>query len=424
MTSKSMLPFIITNITSGTMSTLGSVYIVQDVLKDPKKRNESLYHRIMLGMSTMDTLFSFFAFSLCSLPIPKGYNSMAIGNVITCDITAFIVTMSAYSATLYHCSLATFYLLKLKYLWPDRKIKTVEKWIHIVPWSAGICVAIAASIAKTYGPFAGVCWITRSYPLGCSNTSETAETCIRGGNGIFLYFWILTVILFIFDFCYVSITMYRVYRQVEKVESFIERIGFQPNSNLRNRIRELPRSNIQQQHKKKELSRKIMRQGILYSAALLVINFFPIILVVIYSITGKAPAVFYILVHLFQPLQGVFNVLIYCMPRFLKWKTSRQSEITHQETASPAVQHAEENAASTDDTHQNQRLGNYQFSSLSDNDDVSDQMSNLEEMSDTGQQRIELDNDEEHTSLSCFVTAVESLERSTSDDDLEDFFCL
>ena len=79
--------------------------------------------------------------------MPKGSWFWAAGNVITCDIAGFIGGIGYHGSPLYNCSLATFYLLQLKCNWSDRKMKAVEKWLHIVPWlvSLAFCIPTLAT---------------------------------------------------------------------------------------------------------------------------------------------------------------------------------------------------------------------------------------------------------------------------------------
>ena len=74
---------------TGTLSLLSSSYIVKDVLQDPKKRYNT-YHRIMLGMSVGDIVWSFNAFILGSWPAPNGSRLYALGNMQTCDAQGFV----------------------------------------------------------------------------------------------------------------------------------------------------------------------------------------------------------------------------------------------------------------------------------------------------------------------------------------------
>ena len=260
-----------------------------------------------------------------------------------------------------------------------------------------------------------------SYPLGC-DVPNSRVACIRGGNGVFEYFWKFTIMLFICDFFYVTITMFMVYRQVEKVESFLEKVRFKPRTNPRYPP---PSSNADRQHKDKKkektMSKKIFRQGILYSLALFVINAFPISLFVTFTITNKIPAIFYVLIHIFQPLQGFFNALIYYMPKFLKWKASNAL------VKVPPLANDDENRAPLDDNSHNQvQQQNYERNYSSYNDNASEPMfsaqselSNMDSLSYDNPMfsaQSELSDEE--------LEDTEQPEGNNSDDDLDDFFCL
>ncbi len=137
----------------GTISCVGSGYIIQDVLRHPARRSKSIYHRIMVGLSTMDILFSFFKCFLGSWPLPQESNYLwAVGTMASCEAVAFIGLVGFLGSHLYTCSLASYYSLQLKYNWTDHRIKKAEKWFHIVPWSLSILVCTAALCAKTLGP--------------------------------------------------------------------------------------------------------------------------------------------------------------------------------------------------------------------------------------------------------------------------------
>ena len=147
----------ITYKTLGTISCLGSGYILQDVLRNPDKRTKSIYHRIMVGLSTMDILSSVFFFVLGSWSMPKGSWLWAAGNIITCDIASFLGGMGYMGSPLYNCSLVTYYLLQIKYNWSDQRIKVIEKWFHIVPWLITISLSGLIAVTKASGPFSGFC---------------------------------------------------------------------------------------------------------------------------------------------------------------------------------------------------------------------------------------------------------------------------
>ncbi len=140
----------------GALSVLGSGIIIVDVLRDPRKRNHTL-HRLMVGLSVLDILSSFFSHVLSTTPMPAGYHMLAIGSVATCDAQGFITTLTGFGIPLYNCSLATYYLVQLEYNWVDRRIKALEKWLHIVPWVVGIVGAAIGLAFNTYGPIGFTC---------------------------------------------------------------------------------------------------------------------------------------------------------------------------------------------------------------------------------------------------------------------------
>jgi hypothetical protein len=139
---------------TGAISCSGSGYIIYDVLKNPIKRKKP-YHRIVLGMSVIDCFSSFFLYFLSSWPEPRGYHVYAYGNDATCDAQGFLGNIGIIGVPLYNCSLATFYLLVLKYEWTDGRMRRIEKWFHIIPWLISLsfsCVALA------FNSFMGVSW--------------------------------------------------------------------------------------------------------------------------------------------------------------------------------------------------------------------------------------------------------------------------
>ena len=141
----------------GFFSTLGSSYIIWDVLKDPSKRRKQ-YHRIMLGMSTLEASSSFFGPFLGTWVMPKGYHLYAMGNMSTCDMAAFLHQLGTNGTPLYNCSLITYYLLVIKYNWTDSKVRKIEKWFHIIPWTVCTIASFAGLALRVFGPFAFNCW--------------------------------------------------------------------------------------------------------------------------------------------------------------------------------------------------------------------------------------------------------------------------
>ena len=108
---------VITSKTSSLLSIFGNSYIIKNVLWDLYTQNKSTCHCIMLGLSCSDVIYSFLFF-LGSWVMPKGEQLFTVaGSEFTCNVAGFLFISSYYPCTLlYSCSLATYYLLKIKVL--------------------------------------------------------------------------------------------------------------------------------------------------------------------------------------------------------------------------------------------------------------------------------------------------------------------
>ena len=136
---------------------LGSSYVIQDVIRDPKKRKESTYHRIMLALSCSDIILSFFGPFLGPWVMPQKSQLFATGSFLSCGIAGFFMTWAMPCTPLYNCSLSTFYLLRLKYNWVSREVKAIEKWLLLLPLFVGLVVAIITAATSSLGPFGFTC---------------------------------------------------------------------------------------------------------------------------------------------------------------------------------------------------------------------------------------------------------------------------
>lgn len=297
----------------GAISVLGSAYIIQDVLRDPQKRKHT-FHRIMVGLSTIDLLSSFFTHVLSTTLMPSGYHMLAVGSIATCDAQGFITTLSGYATPLYNCSLSTYYLVQLKHNWPTRRVEALEKWLHIVPLALGLIGATTLLALNAYGPVGFSCGPSPAYPLACYyNPSQ----CERGGQDVYKISHLVLLVVVILSICYVAITMFMVYKSVSKIEILAHQYSFaryKPDTDYRMR------------------SRLVMIQGIMYGAVLILVHLFALILFMIQLITGKQKSIYSLsfLMYTFWPLQGFLNALIHSFPalqkRYRNWKAKRGDE--------------------------------------------------------------------------------------------------
>lgn len=76
---------------TGTLSLCGSIFILQDVLRDEKKRKDSVYHRIMFGLSVFDGMSSIVSIA-STWPTPSHQSDAifwATGTTATCTAQGF-----------------------------------------------------------------------------------------------------------------------------------------------------------------------------------------------------------------------------------------------------------------------------------------------------------------------------------------------
>ena len=141
---------------TGSISAVCSVYVIVDVLRNPKKRKESVYHRVMVGLSASDIIVSI-TWTVSTWLMPAGHFPSSIGTLRSCDAIGFLNLLSNISTPMYNCSLATFYLYQLKKNLPQSEMKRKEKWLHIIPWVSGVIPAIFGLATNLYGPYGVLC---------------------------------------------------------------------------------------------------------------------------------------------------------------------------------------------------------------------------------------------------------------------------
>lgn len=165
-------------------SILGSLFIVQHVLRS-KKRRGRVYHRILLWMSVNDFIYAVKAF-VSTWPQPKdsSFAYGAAGTTATCSAAGFLGHGGSLTSICYNFSLTVFFLLVIRYGWKESQIKTrIEIWFHIIPFAVGWSTAIAGLFLELYNAFGWTCWIN-SFPSGCTYNVN----CERGNNaGVYRY---------------------------------------------------------------------------------------------------------------------------------------------------------------------------------------------------------------------------------------------
>ena len=168
---------------SSSLSLFGVTFILYHILSSSKRRKRVGY-RILVGMSSMDMLFSMKTF--CSTwPIPEefgvyGSSSPRFGSITTCKVTAFIGHGSSLSSVLYNGSLTLYYFLTIYKNNTQLQIqKSWEAYFHLIPLFIGWLTASIALVKNLFVPIGWTCWIGSSPLVNSDNVTPTDATKYR-----------------------------------------------------------------------------------------------------------------------------------------------------------------------------------------------------------------------------------------------------
>lgn len=292
-------------------SVIGSIYIVQHVMRS-KKRRERTRFRILLGMSMMDLIFSLTTVASVA-PVPEGLFTYAIGTWASCEAFGFLKQGARLSSIIYNASLTLYYLLTIRYGWTERRLRGKEWWLHLVPLSIGWSTAIACLPLTLYNPTPVGCGIAVPYPLGCPYFIP----CERGqySNEYQLAFFFVPLwIVFVF----LVVAMCMIYYKIAATEKASEL--YQGRRSLHSSSMDLhrdPPSNLTvsttTRRKKRSLSRQFAVQALLYCLAFGITWFFASIVRILKEWKlAYIPLVF--LNIALVPLQGYVCIASYRVP--------------------------------------------------------------------------------------------------------------
>mmetsp|Transcript_26025 Transcript_26025/g.33160 ORF Transcript_26025/g.33160 Transcript_26025/m.33160 type:complete len:375 (-) Transcript_26025:73-1197(-) len=286
--------------TGAFLSIVGSSLIVSDVAKKVRNGKETdPYQRIMVGLSTLDVLVSFFVLFLGTWMVPKETGWLwAVGNTSSCSVQGFFVVFAGYGETCYQAAISLNILLLIVFGWKQETFsKKVEKPMHFLIIAFVLVFAIIPLVYETYNPWCGGCTII---PLwGKCSAKDEGEFCIvRGNQKVELVLRLIAgaAILIVLIFC--TVVMVWVYLHVRRQE-------------MRNRRYNFGISNNADNHRESRRIRKIL---FLYTLSLYfsyVPGFFAVFVGDPIS-QSISDTVF--------PLLGFWNMLVYFLPNCLKYQ--------------------------------------------------------------------------------------------------------
>lgn len=218
---------------TGLTSTLCSALIIVVILRSHKGLT-TIYHRIMFGMSVSDIISSF-SISLTSLPMPShmpkeeefGYHwaGARLGNTNTCTAQGFFVSFGLTATFAYNGSLCLYYACTIALAMKEARVKTyVEPILHIWPIGIAFLSAILPLFYDMYNPgnstFAWCAGLP--YPEEC--TYDESVECLRGSSKAMGVLRKGLVVLIVFDFSLIFITMVMVIAKAIKINGMVEMV--------------------------------------------------------------------------------------------------------------------------------------------------------------------------------------------------------
>ena len=313
----------ITPTVSGPISLVASSIIISKIYHSRTKLR-SPYNRILFGLSVSDVVYSFCCL-LSTYMSPKGTPDVwgAVGNEATCKIQGFLVLLSITTTPFYNCALCIYYLCIIRYAMPDDKFSSrIEPALHVIPFCWGWFSAIyclSQGLINNTGP-AG-CWIA-PYPSNCIDNPDV--DCIRGEN-IHVTRWIFNLAFILLTFLVIIVTMSMMFWSVWRQEARMNQYRFGSNfgsasgpqganNNVRNPSTSTRRTSSTSSTTRVERARS---QAVLYCGAW-VLSFIPSIIqrTVEANIgAGEVPFVFVFAALFLNPLQGLFNLLVFIQPQ-------------------------------------------------------------------------------------------------------------
>ena len=287
-----------------------------------KDRLSTTYHRLMLGMSVGDILFSLSQVTFGAIS-PSDMSYMvwnARGNLATCTANGFFVVMGMMLTLFYSCSLNIYYLILIKYNKSESYIrKKVEPFLHGVPISVALAWSIGGVVNKNYNDVgSGECGTAPIYnPRHCQGyeDGEVREgftiPCGRGrGEAFYLTFGGLATII---TPIVIGVSLGMLYRHVSKQEKRMVRYG---TGALHTSSEQSPSD----QNRDRSYSRAVLNKAIAYSCSYFMTWGWTIVgnIVILVGVTPPIPYSY--LWTIFGPLEGFFNLLIFVHPKVLATK--------------------------------------------------------------------------------------------------------
>ena len=298
---------------TGGVSVLASSTVIYLIFKSQTKLR-TIYHRIMLGMSSVDILGSL-AMGLSTLPMPRGSSEelgfdydwvgTRLGNIYTCRAQGFFFVLGITAMFTYTCSLCLYYTLAIAFRMKEERItKYWEPFFHGVPLLLGLASSIPPLVTGMINPTGMEAWCT------------IAGKGIQDFNKLHLAVLIILLSLLSFIFLNFSFIIWRVGKTERALKRAIQEIDHNlrkndPQHRQLQRVGQLRNNHAQQNAiTSMQNTRVVFIQALAYFLSFLITLSMPILRNLPVEKFHNNRIILRIQLIL-MPLQGLFNALIF-----------------------------------------------------------------------------------------------------------------
>ena len=366
---------------SGSISTLFS-FVILCILYRSHDRLSTTYHRLILGLCITDIMSSV-CFALNSLMVPSELDYWvwrARGNMRSCNVQGFLLTIGVNSAQLYNAALCLYYLAIVRHKKTSDYIrKNIEPWLHGVSILYPLFVAIFAILKDIINPVGVICTTYNYHPPHCIGYKDGEIPdgyelpCGRGEERDFRMTLFFAAIASATTIVLIVVSMALMYSAVRTTEKKMEQYG---TSALKLRIQQRNscssiKTNLQSASgfsdsygdlergvsglltnnkkdsfltslrlsatqrkqrvrlRKSTKSRAILQRALAYTLAWF-LTYTPRFVVMLWSLIGGTPPslAFSNATNFLTPLQGFFNFIVFIYPRVLEAKGSSSTDVS------------------------------------------------------------------------------------------------
>lgn len=308
--------------TTAVISTISSIVIIYIIARSSVCLG-TVYHRIMVGVSTADILQSC-AMALTTLPMPtdmiyEQFDGLVVGTEKSCNIQGTVYMCGFLAGTAYNIFLTFYYLCAITFNMRDATFRRcLEPTLHILTIAFALIVSVASANLKQIhpSPLYTFC-VPTAYPYWCS----TEDECLSGNiwKGKVTVLWFVSSMLGVVGIFFLIIIVCSVFITEKKLRDYVKKeLGI---DNEENRVaRQLAWNDF-------TYTKSVMKQSFYYVLAYVAVYIFPLIQTTS-DVTGeKLPSsisspFFQVAYVLLRPSQGTMNLAIFLHHKV--WKMKKQ----------------------------------------------------------------------------------------------------